>query len=286
MKLNSRLYFNWDEAAEVLGLDREGLRQFLSADLSPANGQPRHSWLPVLLDPANLELLGTLDWAQDVGDPAYGWTSRNSYYPNTEGKREVPFSSGESFPLRGDDGLGQSWSAIHDLGTGHNMCFALVGRDWVMAPRDVASACKDHGRITTATIAPFGWCEEGFSRRYWFHWITCSNTLYQPRPVDLFFSARFRHSDVAAVKAQVEHVVAGLKQPPAQVGSNVGNTPLGSRERNNLLRVITALAKEAKIDIGSDRAALQIEAAVALAGFDSPKQKTISSILAKARSLD
>jgi len=62
--------------------------------------------------------------------------------------------------------------------------------------------------------------------------------------------------------------------------------PLSTRERNNLLRIIAALAKHAEVDIteGSDGAA-KVDALIAAAGFDGPKVKTIREVLAAARDL-
>lgn len=61
---------------------------------------------------------------------------------------------------------------------------------------------------------------------------------------------------------------------------------LATRERNNYLRLIVALAKQAKIDLREGgKAAVQIEAAILAAGFDGPKEKTIRAMLAEAREL-
>jgi hypothetical protein len=55
--------------------------------------------------------------------------------------------------------------------------------------------------------------------------------------------------------------------------------PLATRERNNLLRVIAALAKQAKLDLDAPGSAVALEAAVAAAGFDGPKEKAIRAML-------
>jgi hypothetical protein len=62
--------------------------------------------------------------------------------------------------------------------------------------------------------------------------------------------------------------------------------PLGTRERNSLLRIIGGLAHHAQIDISEGGpGAKQIEKAVELAGFDGPKDKAIGFVLEKLRKL-
>ncbi len=63
--------------------------------------------------------------------------------------------------------------------------------------------------------------------------------------------------------------------------------PIKTREMNGLLRVIVALAKEARIDISEGKGgAAAIEAAVAAAGFDGPKERTIRAVLKQAREVE
>src|SRR3546814_8820710 len=69
MSLDTRLYYSWDEAASVLGMDREGLRQHLEASFSPPPGSPSEYWLPVLIGSGNLEFLGRLLWNTSVATP-------------------------------------------------------------------------------------------------------------------------------------------------------------------------------------------------------------------------
>lgn len=63
--------------------------------------------------------------------------------------------------------------------------------------------------------------------------------------------------------------------------------PTKTRELNNHLRVIAALAKEAGIDISEGKGgAATIEAAIFAAGFDGPKEKTIRTMLKQAREVE
>lgn len=73
---------------------------------------------------------------------------------------------------------------------------------------------------------------------------------------------------------------------PAITTGVADSKPLAARERNNLLRIIAALAKEAKIDISEGGGgAATIEAAVAAAKFDSPKEQAIRAVLKQIREL-
>jgi hypothetical protein len=59
-----------------------------------------------------------------------------------------------------------------------------------------------------------------------------------------------------------------------------------TRQRNNLLRIIGALAKHSQIDIAEGgRGAVQIEKAVQLAGYAGPKEKAIREILKDVRAV-
>lgn len=74
---------------------------------------------------------------------------------------------------------------------------------------------------------------------------------------------------------------------PAMPAGSMSDKPLATRERNNLLRIIAALAKHGNIDVGEGgRGVAQIEAAVRLAGFDGPLEKKIGEVLAQIRGLD
>lgn len=92
--------------------------------------------------------------------------------------------------------------------------------------------------------------------------------------------ARFLAGDLADYLAPLELV-------PAEVPEEVRERPMATRERNNLLRIIAALAKECGIDLADGgKGALQIDAAVASAGFDGPKERTIRKVLADVRAVD
>lgn len=61
---------------------------------------------------------------------------------------------------------------------------------------------------------------------------------------------------------------------------------LTTKERNNLLRIIAALAKEAKIDLAiGTSVAVQVECLVVGAGFDGPKEQAIRGVLKQVREL-
>lgn len=98
---------------------------------------------------------------------------------------------------------------------------------------------------------------------------------YTPSLLDLWFSAN------TVERLKLEGVRAVTTTPMA------AEKVVSTRERNNLVRIIYALAKHADIDISerSDGAA-KIEALLVGAGFDGPKVKTIREVLAAARNLD
>src|SRR3546814_13813870 len=84
MSLDTRLYYSWAEAASVLGMDREGLRQHPEASFSPPPGSPSEYWLPVLIGSGHLEFLGRLLLNTSDATTAYQWTSRESSYKNSQ----------------------------------------------------------------------------------------------------------------------------------------------------------------------------------------------------------
>lgn len=97
----------------------------------------------------------------------------------------------------------------------------------------------------------------------------------------LSWASRFK----VEVPEPLASAVAAMWDEP--ILSNAVDRPLGTKERNNLLRMIAGLAKEAKYDISEGSgAASSIEAAVVAAGFDGPKEKTVREILRQVRQVD
>src|SRR3546814_12670598 len=120
MSLDTRLYYSWDEAASVLGMDREGLRQHLEASFSPPHGSPSEYWLPLLIGSGNLEFLDCTLWNMSVVTQAAQWNSRSSFYQNYQLWIDVTVSDGRDMTLRGDVG-GEWWVANHEEGTGQRI---------------------------------------------------------------------------------------------------------------------------------------------------------------------
>lgn len=73
--------------------------------------------------------------------------------------------------------------------------------------------------------------------------------------------------------------LAGL----AEGADEQADKPLGSRERNNLLRVIRVLCDRAGLDLNRANVVADVESALELAGYDGPKEKTLRSMLGAAR---
>ena len=88
----------------------------------------------------------------------------------------------------------------------------------------------------------------------------------------------FLESDLVDLTAPMQ-----LEAPEAPKQPEVEKRPLGTRERNNLLRVISALSREAKIDLEAGSGAGQIAKALELAGFDGPKERTLRDLLKEVR---
>lgn len=61
---------------------------------------------------------------------------------------------------------------------------------------------------------------------------------------------------------------------------------LGTRERNSMLRIIVALARQAKIDLASPKAPEQLEKLVEMAGFTGPRLQTIKKLWPDIEDLD
>lgn len=154
-----------------------------------------------------------------------------------------------------------------------------------LLPSSARVAAQD-GRISGHDrIAPISWWnDERIPKDYrnspgvWFTLIPNNYVRFAEtsREIDEFF---FMHDDIQALNR-------------ARIADESGAAPvrekaLDTRERNNLLRIIAALSKEAKIPIADGRGgASAIEAALLASGFDSPKERTIREVLKQVRELD
>ena len=269
-----RIYLTWDEAAEVLGLDSEGLRQALAHQLSPTEGDGASDWLPVVLPADGDGFRAYLQYRSR--EPAFSWSGRDTFYKNVSHKRNLPFSDGSELSLDGVAGK-DGWWATHGDDEGYLLPFAVRGDTLTASPKSVRDACLAHGYVGSLCVAPRNWCKDGFPFDFSFVVLKSNNTVSIQKPENLFLAARFMREDVMRIRDARNGKIGA----PA-----VSDKPMNTRERNNLLRIIAALAKEAGIDISEGgRGAVTIEAAIVAANFDSPKEQAIRSVLKQVREL-
>lgn len=277
MGYENRIYLNWDEAAHELGMDREGLRQALLYRLSPDEKTPiGRDWLPVTLCVPPDGFMTTLEYGSWHRKPDLYWSGRDTFYRNCEGKGELTFSDGQVMPLEGEAGKDR-WAANHGYGCGWGHTFELSGDTLTLSPESVRKACQADGRIRGLGLAPRAWCGDGFPSDLFFIVVSCENTLYAEQPGNLFESARFLRTDVLALTG--DGGTAGL------VPESQSSSELATRTRNNLLRVIAALCRQANIELGSGKETTQVRAALELAGFKRPDDKSLRGFLREAGNL-
>lgn len=269
MSLNTRTFLRWDEAAQLIGMDREGLRQALLYQWSPTHASDLRDWLPVMLTLPGREYMARLQWDSSKGQPDFYWNGRDSYYRNCEGKGALTFSDGSSLPLRGD-GDGSTWDATHGYGSGFGQTFTVGGDKLVISPETVAAACAAEGHIGVLMIAPLDWCMQGFPFDLCFAVVDCKNTFYESQPRDLFESALFLRSDVTRM-LEASRPSDETKQ-------------IDERERASMLRIIRAL--DAMANLPKRGAATSVEAQLQILGFLKPSEATIRNVIEKARRLE
>jgi hypothetical protein len=268
MTLENRIFLRWDEAAQLLGMDREGLRQALLYQWSPTRGGNADKWLPVMLTLPRGEYMTTLQFDRENRQPDIFWNGRDTYYRNCEGKSSINFSDGSSLPLRGGSG-GFSWDADHGHGCGWGHTFSVGGERLVISPETVANACAANGYIGGLAIAPIEWCADGFPFDQCFVIVDCDNTYYESQPRDLFDSAVFLRSDITRMSAG---------------GAKVEDKPIDERERTSLLRIIRSLVEMTKLP--GRGAATPIEKQLQQMGFAKPGEATIRKVIEQARALE
>jgi hypothetical protein len=157
-KLESRQFFTWGEAAEVLGFDSEGLRQAMLGEMnSPASDK----WLPVGVDARGDDFLTHLASNEQIRvvEPCLNYDEHGV-------ERNATFDDGSMFESAGKT-FTASWEATHDHRSGWSMCFLLGGRV-VLDPHTVRGACQDDGdlRRNLVCLAPREWWHGGTTKHY------------------------------------------------------------------------------------------------------------------------
>lgn len=124
---DNRIYLRWDEAAEVLSMDREGLQQALRYGFGPQGSAASGQWLPVLLTSRGEGFLTSFQFDSWAKEPEFQWSDRDSYYANCDGRSLLTFADGSELPLRGELGA-DSWEAAPNYGTGLPFTFIVAGQ--------------------------------------------------------------------------------------------------------------------------------------------------------------
>lgn len=278
MTYDNRIYLRWDEAAEVLGLDQEGLRQALRHRFSPDIGTSGDQWLPVVLTTRNEGFLASLICGDPDKQPTFCWSSRNSYYEHCEGKQKLEFLDGSVLELNGRQD-NDYWEANHGHGSGVGMPFTVGGQTLVVSPGAVRYACDHDGYFDSVDIAPRGWCKEGFPSEF-FHVVKFDGSMFQKKPVNLFDEGQFLADDVMQLRAKLAgHAASSAIQRAAPSKDR----PLRSDTRENLLRIIRVLS--AKANWPEREAVGEILQLLQSHGFDGPSDDTIRKFLDEARAL-
>jgi hypothetical protein len=190
----NREYLRWHEAAEVLGMDSEGLRQALRSRLSPALGTKEGPWLPVILATRGEGFLAHLKCDSPDRQPLVQWNNEHTFRTRLEGQRVLGFSDGSELPLFGTSGR-DYWDANRGYGSGYSRTFTAGGETLVLSPDSVRHACDYDGDLESVDVAPYDWCNDGFPTES-FHVIEIPGSMFQKRPTNLFESAQFLRSDV------------------------------------------------------------------------------------------
>lgn len=284
MDFENRIFVTWDEAAQMLGTDREGLRQAMMIKYSPNWDEPADPWLPVVISTRFDGFMTRLEW-DHKRQPDFQWNDRNTFYQTVgdglRGRSNAPglltFDDGSSIPLRGVAD-GDRWEATHGYGAagGFGMTFIVDGDTLVVSPETVRSTCRT-GYIGSLRIAPRAWCGERFSDHQAFVVIRSDDTRFDVKPEDYFGGFTFLREDVVRVRS-------GAKS------AGTTNKDLRSDARQSYERVIAALWAKAHGDGGPGRlsadphtAASSIAKALGDCGLETPSADKIGRILASAK---
>jgi hypothetical protein len=239
MDFEGRVFVNWEEAAQMLGIDQEALRQSMLFRWCGTSEHEGEEWLPVILTRPRPEFMTKLEFGQPKGQPDLTWNDQDSYYANQCEKayRILSFEDGSSLPLHGYAGM-DFWHADHGHRTGWPHCFTVGGHTLVVSPQTVINACVT-GYMDTPRIAPLAWCESGFSFDLCFAIVDCDDT-YESRPTDLMESTIFRRDDVIRLRNRVSGRGVQMAETDDTKPAPKPKRIRSDRE-DNLLRVIAGL---------------------------------------------
>lgn len=293
MSLQSRIYLNWDEASVLLGVDREGFRQLMVHKLSPYHGDRQSPWLPVIINSKDRDFFAHLQWDMQNKIPDLTWEVLNFEVQ----EKVIHFSDGTELPLKGYED-GASYEAVSDYLRGYHNCFLVGGEKLAVSPETVRRACENDGYVDDLSIAPYAWCESGFSGDLYFRVLESKNSLHANKPENLYDSTLFLTKDIMGIKPIVDQIFGiDREHKPSQKMNRAtadmtraedmaieNEKPIDRRERANLLRVIRALSVMAKLpERGATSAiAKQLDEL----GLLKPQEATIRKFIEEARAIE
>lgn len=230
----SREYLNWQEAAELLGTDSEGLRQALQSRLSPTAPDDSEPWLPVVVTTRREGFLTRLVFDNPERVPTVQWNGAEKFHSRLEGRRTLDFSDGTQLALHGKAGK-DYWDANHGYGSGFGSTFTAGGGTLVLSPHSVRHACAFEGDLDSVDVAPRDWCTSGFPTEY-FHVVEIPGSMFDKKPINIFEAGRFLVEDVTKLlEKNVTKAGKAQTTPKANSGS------LDSRAETAYLNTIGAL---------------------------------------------
>lgn len=201
--------------------------------------------------------------------PDISWNGRETFYRNCEGKQEICFSDGLTFPLRGHDGRDE-WEAHHGDGSGWGHCFTLSGETLTVSPRTVRAACESDGYVDALGLAPREWCDSGFPFDMFFMVVEVNNTRYKRKPENLFEAGLFLREDVIRIRDGARSPVADAQVAIPKPGK------IRSDREENLLRVIAGLWALSGLPAEHNTTADKLSGLFDTWGWDKPKKSSIA----------
>lgn len=271
MSLQSRIYLNWDEASVLLGVDREGFRQLMAHKLSPYHGDRQSPWLPVVINSKDRDFFTHLQW--DVQNKIPDLTWEVLHFEVQE--KVIHFSDGTELPLKGHED-GASYEAVSDYLRGYQNCFLVGGEKLAVSPETVRRACENDGYVDDLSIAPYAWCQSGFSDDLYFRVLESKNSLHVNKPANIYDSTFFLAKDILRIKPDIDHLFGisseaiDSKSAPIVVSTQnstspelVNPWPWGSHETDLLRKLADAAERFWKLYDPSDKSTAPTNSEVA-----------------------
>ena len=272
MAFGSRAFLRWSEVAQYLGFDDESLRQAI------AFGDLRSLRAFVRADKGAF-------YATLTGD---GIASRNGIYLCSRWDSDDPtqLTNGNTLKAWGDSDDFCSWEKQETSGdlTGYPAVYLLRGF-FCVDPWCVRTAAAE-GHIDGVAVMPPSWWgqdsllpqSEAGVPEVSFNLLKRDNWLPLPRHLAELW---FRAEDIHGQKNSNDQNSQSVK-PVTML--EIGDKPLSTREKNNLLRIIRALAEMSKLP--SKGYAESIRKQLETLGLTAPSDDTIRKAVDASRTMD